>query len=466
MASAKTVLGFALVLAVTSVTAAAREPRWTEMSTRHAPPADRYRITVWTGERMLVFSPGGGGSFDPQRNRWTPISVEGLPEELLDDWDDHQHRPVLAGDRVVFLYPCKYGSLLEYGSQFVAAIYDIGEDRWTAVPFTEQAPRPRMFPVVAWTGNGLIVWGGAGEVYVEGAGNQPEMLGDGAILDLDTFTWTPMTNEGAPTPRSAATGIWTGSHLFVYGGLSKQGIARQLCHHRNEGRCEAATGGALYDPVSDRWQPIYVGGAPVPRAAATTMMTGDAVIVVGGTGAQGGSIVDGGVYHPDSDRWTPIRGVGIEGARCFLDRGHLVVHGSHHRAAVYDFETGQWRKLDADQLPPTTGWGGSPIGDPGSLVLATPNPKKPDKPASVARIDPVTATWQSAPFPAGAPPFTLNTLSMVWTGEQLLFWGSATREFDPDGSNGCENVRRPCDPVTPTKLVWHAEGVMFTPRFD
>jgi len=435
------------------------------MSIRNAPPAARDRITVWTGERMLVFSPGGGGSFDPDRNRWTRSSVDGLPAELLQDWDDLHDRPVLAGDRVVFLYPKKFGSLVEYGSEFVAAIYDIGEDRWTTVPFSEAAPRPREQPVVAWTGQGLIVWGGVGEIRVEGAGDRPEVMGDGAILDLESGTWTPISTEGAPSPRCAAAGIWTGNRLFVYGGLSRVGVAGQLCFG-DRGRCEAAEGGALYDPVTDTWQPIDTEGAPWPRAAATTLMTGDAVIVVGGIGATGASAVNGGVYHPGSDRWTSIRGTGVSKARCYLDRGYLVVHGSKNSASVHDFEAGEWRLLDPDQLPPPTGWSGCPIGDPGALVMATPNPGKPGRTGSVARIDPVSASWQSAPFPAGEPPYSLNTLSLVWTGERFIFWGSATTEFDPEGSNGCEGVLHPCDPVTPTKQVWHSEGVMFTPDFE
>lgn len=441
---------------------------WVPMRSKDAPPAAQDRITVWTGDELVVFSPGGGGRFDPERNRWTPLSVEGMPEELIGDWDSSRHTPVFTGRWLVFLYPKKFGSLAQYGSEFVAAIYDMAEDRWTAVPFTEDAPCPRKFPVTVWTGEQVLVWGGVGEEFVEGAGNRPVPLGDGAALDPATGTWTPMSSDGAPSPRSAAAGIWTGSRLWIWGGLSRQANASQLCFGRNN-VCEAATGGGLYDPASDSWETIRVDGAPAPRADPWVSMMDGSVLVVGGSGAQGGHCVDGGLYHPATDTWTPVRaGAGLHGSpRPFIDSGRLVVHGSKHHVGVWDFETQQWTKLGNEELPPRTGVAGRPIGDPGMLRIATPNPKKPDLPGTVSRIDAATATWQSAPFPDEAPPVPLETINAVWTGERLIFWGGWSRVHDPEGSNGCGDVQgRPCDPFIPTKQLWSSEGVMFEPVFD
>jgi hypothetical protein len=438
------------------------------MRTKGAPPAAQDRITVWTGEEMLVFSPGGGGRFDPDRNRWTPISVEGMPEELLRDWDSSRHSPVFAGQWLVFLYPKKFGSLAEYGSEFVGALYDMEADRWTALPFSEAAPRPRKWPVTVWTGEQLLVWGGVGEVFVEGQGARAEVLGDGAILDPATGTWTPMSSEGAPSPRSAAAGIWTGERMWVWGGLAQQAIAGQLCH-RPSPRCELAHGGGLYDPRTDTWEPIRSAEGPWPRVDAWTTMMGSSVLVFGGIGAQGGSCVDGGLYHPGSDSWTPIRaGAGLHGSpRSYLDDGILVVHGSKHHVGVWDFESQQWQKLGPGHLPPMTGWASHIHGDPGIVRIATPNPKKPDIPGSVSRIDARTVSWQSATFPLEPPPVSLQTTTAVWTGERMIFWGGSSRVFDPGGSNGCDDAGgRPCDPFTPTKVVWSSEGAMFEPRFE
>ncbi len=422
---------------------------------------------IWTGSEMLVFSPGGGGRFDPERNRWTPLSVEGLPDELIREWDSSRHTPVLAGRWLVFPYPKKYGCLWDYGSPYVVVLYDLEEDRWTALRFTDQAPRARKFPVTVWTGEKLLIWGGVGEVFVEGEGARAEVLGDGAALDPATGTWTPMSGEGAPSPRSAAAGIWTGERLWVWGGLATQTTAGQLCHGRRS-RCELAHGGGLYDPTTDTWEPISTDDSPWPRVDARTEMMGGSALVFGGLGAQGGHCVDGGLYHPTTDSWTPIRGgAGIHGApRPYLDEGLLVVHGSKHHVGVWDFETQQWTKLGPDDLPPRTGWAGTPIGDPGMLRMATPNPKKPELPGSVSRIDARTATWQTAPFPDAPPPVSLDTLA-IWTGQRLIFWGGMSRVFDPDGSNGCgQSDGRPCDPITPTKLVYSSEGVMFEPSFE
>ncbi len=440
--------------------------KWVLMATEGAPPAAQKRVTVWTGEQMLVFSEEGGGAFDPVANRWRPVAVEGMPGDLLEDWDNLHDRPILAGDQVIFLYPEKHGSLVTYGSEFVGAIYDIPADRWTAMPFSEHTPGPRKWPVTVWTGEKLFVWGGVGEEAIEGAGERAVVRGDGAMLDPATATWTPISADGAPCARSAAAGIWTGSRVVVWGGLARQsGAANLYC---SKGTCDVAAGGALYDPVTDRWEPMSDEGAPWPRAGATVMMADGAVVVFGGTGTNARPVSSGGVYHPGSDSWSAFEGgPGLEGhPRPYIDTGRLVVHGSKHNAAVYDFESRAWRKLDKAGLPPRTGWASYPIGDPGMLRVATPQTGMDGLQGSVARIDAADAVWRVAAFPAGEAPVSLETLSTIWTGETLIFWGGATRVVDPDGSNGCGDVDRPCDPVTPTKQVWSSAGAMFTPAFS
>ena len=439
--------------------------KWVLMSAEGAPPAAQHRITVWTGEQMLVFSEGGGGAFDPGHNRWRSIQVQGLPPALLKAWDDLHDRPILAGDKVVFLV----SELLAGPSgdpEFVGAIYDIRADRWTELPRTEHAPSPRKWPVTVWTGEGVIVWGGVGKTTVEVSPTRSQTLADGAVLELDSMTWSPMSAEGAPSPRSSSAGVWTGSQLVVWGGLSRQNSTANLACQR--GSCDAAEGGALYDPATDSWLPMNTEGGPYPRALATMMMADGAVVVFGGRGAHGGPMASGGVYHPGSDSWTAIEGgPGVEGhPSSAIDGGCLVVHGSKHNAAIYDFESRQWRKASRDTLPPPSGWATHAIGDPGMLRIATPRGGEDGLTGSIARIDVASGAWRAAPFPAGLAPVPLNTLSAIWTGEQLIFWGGSTMVEDPDGRNGCEGADRPCTPVIPTMQVWSSDGAMFTPVFE
>jgi hypothetical protein len=103
----------------------------------------------------------------------------------------------------------------------------------------------------------MIVWGGASESGV---------LGDGAIYDPATDSWSAMEPEGAPSPRSLHTAVWTGQEMIVWGGGSHLGL----------------NDGGHYDPVGDTWTPTAASGAPSARYAHSAIWTGEEMIVWGG----------------------------------------------------------------------------------------------------------------------------------------------------------------------------------------
>ena len=45
------------------------------------------------------------------------------------------------------------------------------------------------------------------------------MLRDGALYDLASDAWSPMSAAGAPSARYDGTAVWTGSRMIVWGGL-------------------------------------------------------------------------------------------------------------------------------------------------------------------------------------------------------------------------------------------------------
>ncbi len=162
------------------------------------------------------------------------------------------------------------------------ALDDAGcaDDTWSGPLQVE--PRARWKHVAAWTGSEMLVWGG------QLSDEASLVLGDGARYDPTTDSWTPMSSEGAPSPRREALSVWTGSELVVWGG-------------RGAGY-SALTDGAIYDPVLDRWRPMAPTSIPLtsPYGTLNAVWTGTEVLFYLGdtrTGAR---------YRPDLDAWFPM----------------------------------------------------------------------------------------------------------------------------------------------------------------
>ena len=173
---------------------------------------------VWTGSTMLIWGGLGqdgpsGASYAPSANTWTTLSATGAPAPRVG------HGAVWTGSKMLIWGggDCwgACGSQHVYGD---GAQYDPDFDSWSPIP-TQRAPSARTGHVVVWTGSELIVWGGYGP------GEYTNPLGDGARYNVATDTWAPVAAAGAPTPRTFATAIWTGSEMIVWGGLGPGGVA-------------------------------------------------------------------------------------------------------------------------------------------------------------------------------------------------------------------------------------------------
>lgn len=130
----------------------------------------------------------------------------------------------------------------------------------------------RCCAVLAWTGDRLLVWGGAGS---NGAA-----FNDGAVFTPATRAWRRMSPSPLP-PTTSPTGYWTGKELLVL----------------------TLAGDAAYDPGADRWRtlaPRPAGIAGVPAAA----WTGRELIVL--RGLPGATVIDAAAYDPAADRWRPL----------------------------------------------------------------------------------------------------------------------------------------------------------------
>ncbi len=260
--------------------------RWTPTTTSGAPWGRAGHTAVWSGDRMLVWGGGNeegdfqagwrqGGMYDPVGDEWTLMTITGVPVGRT------EHIAVWTGDRMVV-----WGGANEYPPGFVdtGGIYEPTVDQWTGTS-THECPTGRWSHTGVWTGSELAVWGGYDETS--------SIWGDaetGGLYAPDLDRWRSISTVGVPTGRRDHTAVWTGSEMIVWGGISGDLILET---------------GAKYTPQTDTWLPIAADDAPSGRLRHTAVWTGSAMIVWGGESGSG-PLGDGAIYIPNRDRWIPL----------------------------------------------------------------------------------------------------------------------------------------------------------------
>lgn len=269
---------------------------WRPISMTGAPPALIGHTAVWTGTRMVVAGgqgpvsldgllvmtsavPGGGGSYDPVSDTWSPGP----------DYPRAGHAMVWTGTNLILLGgecvpaggatpdPCTGADPPGPG----VVLPDGGAPRSIA---TDGAPS---FPpgfTAEWSGSEVLVWGArfSGRVGTTSMGR----------YDPAQDLWRPMAALDAPSPRLEHTAVWTGGEMIVWGGSTPT--------------LTGALGtGARYDPESDAWQATSLVDAPSPRDTHSAVWSGTEMIIWGGFQNAAGALDTGGRYSPpdrDADR--------------------------------------------------------------------------------------------------------------------------------------------------------------------
>jgi hypothetical protein len=237
-----------------------------------------------------------------------------------------------------------------------------------------------------------------------------------------------------PAPRARAVSVWTGRHLFFWGGDSG-----------NAGTYHA--GGWLFDPVARRWHAI----APAPlagRSLAAAVWTGDEVIVWGGY-ARGSTFNDGAAYDPVIDAWRLLPPAPLSArapVATVWTGGELIVWGSTSRdgsdvrdGAAFNPQTNRWRTVapapvglnQAGWPSPSTVWTGQEMVVVGARLddnNATVPPWSPY--SSGLAYDPTTDAWRELPRVRLSP----QASAAVWTGSKVLAWDYDRRAaaYDPE----------------------------------
>lgn len=298
-------------------------------------------VPVVAGDRVVVIAGVDydqavvkGFLFDPEAHRWSRASPSGL-------WWRFGQSVVAAGDKAILWGGCCGGG--GRGSQAPGAIYDVATDRWRTL---EPGPLGNRYHHTAvWTGEEMIVWGGVSPSGV----NAPveDVHADGAAFDPRRERWRAIAP--APlAPRRGHVAVWTGEEMIVWGGarllrpirkererllydgaaydperdrwrwLAPARIARpptsiaveEVQPHafwtREAMIVWTPYGGALYEPRSDTWERIP---PPPPeirkfRREGSAVWTGERLIVWGGD--VGPFVTEGAAYDPETRRWAAL----------------------------------------------------------------------------------------------------------------------------------------------------------------
>ncbi|MGH9036778.1 MAG: hypothetical protein ACRD0O_13525, partial [Acidimicrobiia bacterium] len=250
-------------------------------------------------------------------------------------------------------------------NEFVdGAAYDPATDKWR--PMSEFPLSARFSARAVWTGELLVVWGGARA----GDGEDPPPLADGAAYDPERDRWTVLPDSplaGRMSPLAAAV---DGDALISWGFNGEPGQSLD---------------GARFDSEGKTWVPV----APVPatRSAWCFDLAGCVGIDVGARVVFAG---EGLVYDPTADRWAVVAESPF--ADPFLDGKALAWTGN--RAVL---------------------WGGGRYAG----ELDGPPSEVPHDPAGMA-YDPVGDRW--SPLPP-APIASRARTRGVWTGAEFVVWG-------------------------------------------
>lgn len=274
---------------------------------------------------------------------------------------------------------------------------------WSVVP--DHPVVGRVFPVVVWTGNEVVVWGG--EKPSEGAWHA-----DGAAFNPTIGTWRDLA-ESPLSPRSQHVAVWTGEEVIVCCGRIQGGGASS----------------AAYDPLSDEWREIEA--PPIRPSFAEAVWTGDEMLVFGGVSGGGtANLVGATAYDPTTDSWRRLADLpyGLE-RTADATMGDGVVYawpsssqGSRPNPLEYDIAADEWSSLPDPPAPspssPSVVWTGDLLfaygAGPGSAV-------------GIAMVyDPTDHTWrvaQRSPLdPVSPSEGTDASQKAAWADGEVYIW--------------------------------------------
>jgi hypothetical protein len=302
--------------------------------------------TRWHGGKLWVFDSqwelaAPGHVYDPCTREWTAFAAGSGPGATAAQPRLAHVVPVDATGMALSggaldprheLRPASSASIgTHHGWVFAGATVLIdGSPAFTLPAKDAPTPRSPQTFLMRALGDDLVVWGG-----LEARG----VTNEGAIYDAKSRAWRPMAITDAPLPRMhVPVAEWTGRELIVWGGTTQQG--------------EAWDGG-IYDVAANRWRAMSTTGAPPSTAHALSAWTGSKLLHVG---VRDASTATAALYDPATDRWQPVAvphtlypGYRARAWQLADDKLLFATLEDVRVASVLDARAGTWTRID---LPP------------------------------------------------------------------------------------------------------------------
>jgi len=403
---------------------------WISTSLLNAPSLDASSSAVWSGNEMIVWNGNlaSGARYNPVTNGWTQVRANNAPSARS------SFSAVWSGNEMIvwggFGVGRSQGQLFNSGGR-----YNPLTGAWLA---TAANPLGRTNHTAIWTGAEMIIWGGQ-----TNASDQFGRLNTGGRFNLATGRWTPTSLINAPSPRSSHTTVWTGHEMIVWGG------AGPGFRFNEPGPLETKNDGGRYNPARDQWTSIETNGAPVARTGHTAVWTGNEMMVWGGTTnpspfAQASFLVNSGArYDPQLNAWTSMASGGAPTARiqhsAVWTGDEMIVWGGFGVATTNVLTQLKYLNTGARYFPNLNAWiatttNGTPQSIPDQTAVWTGKELIVWGSAlSRARYNPSNDSWtsiQSFGAPIGGPQHIA-----VWTGSEMIVWGGSTAT-KPESTGG------------------------------
>jgi hypothetical protein len=288
----------------------------------------------------------------------------------------------------------------------------------------------RYGPAYVWTGDELLIWGGAAT-----DASAVEVTTPSEISFADGASYAPASRRWESLPPA----VWTGSEMLVWGGGDNG---------------NSQTDGAAFNPSTKTWRMLAAHSlSHTIRPGA--VWTGTEMIVL--EGINGGP--SGAAYNPATDTWRTIAappGQPIAPYPHMVWTGERVIAelgggpSDQPRVAAYDPTIDVWQDLGAPPIPsnyaPALVWTGTEL-----LMLG---------PADTSHAwNPTSNVWRSLAAPEDG---TLGSTELpLWTGDAVLFWtgGDLTAAYFPRTDSWQYLEGGPSRPRSDGAVVW-ADGTL------
>ncbi len=237
------------------------------------------------------------------------------------------------------------------------------------------------------------------------------------FMNTTVPAWVNGSTMNAPTARSGQSTIWSGQAMIVWGGTA--------------GSSSYMQSGAAYSPDTDSWETLSLVSAPAARAYHTAVWTDTLMIVWGGKGSSG-NLNTGGRYSPSANTWSSVTTSGAPSTRL----GHVAVwtgsrmvvwggldsSGLLNDGALYDPTLNQWTAITVT---------GAPEGRMNAVAVwatdrmivwgGTGEAGELNTGGQLVFTNGVPAHWL-ATTTSGAPLARIGHTA-VWTGDRVIIWG-------------------------------------------